>query len=317
MSALLAVLAVGCGSPAAQAQPYPDKPIRFIVPSPPGGGTDSLARLLANRLGETLHWHMVVDNRPGAGGNLGLDLAAKAAPDGYTIVMGESSNLAINPYLYRKLPFDPAKDVVPVALVGTVPLVLVVSSNAAFDSLATLIAAAKKKQLTFASSGNGTVGHLVGEMWRRALGADLVHVPYKGAGPVMADLVGGQVDLHFASLPAALPLIESGKLRALAVTSAERLPSLPNVPTLIESGFRDFDYYVFYGVLVPAGTPKTVVAHLNAEIDRALEAADMRKSLAERGVDVHAGTPQQFDAFLAKERAKWSVAVKESGATVD
>ena len=317
MSALLAVLALGCGSPAVQAQPYPDKPIRFIVPSPPGGGTDSLARLLANRLGERLHWHMVVDNRPGAGGNLGLDIAAKAAPDGYTIVMGESSNLAINPYLYRKLPFDPAKDVVPVALVGTVPLVLVVASSQPFDSLVSLIAASKKKQLTFASSGNGTVGHLVGEMWRRALGADLVHVPYKGAGPVMADLVGGQVDLHFASLPAALPLIESGKLRALATTTAERLPSLPNVPTLIESGFPGFDYYVFYGVLVPAGTPDAIVSRLNTEIDRAIEAPDMRKSLGERGVDVRAGTPQQFDAFLAKERAKWSVAVKESGATVD
>jgi tripartite-type tricarboxylate transporter receptor subunit TctC len=317
MSVLLAVLALIGWSPAAQAQAWPDKPIRFIVPSPPGGGTDSLARLLGNKLGELLQWHMVVDNRPGAGGSLGLDLAAKAAPDGYTIVMGESSNLAINPYLYKKLPFDPTKDVVPVALVGTVPLVLVVSSNAAFDSLTSLIAAAKKKQLTFASSGNGTVGHLVGEMWRRALGADMVHVPYKGAGPVMIDLAGGQVDLHFASLPAALPLIESGKLRALATTSAQRLPSLPIVPTLIESGFRDFDYYVFYGVLVPAGTPKTIVTRLNTEIDRAIETPDMRKSLAERGVDVRAGTAEQFDALLASERAKWEHAVKNSGATVD
>ena len=154
-------------------------------------------------------------------------------------------------------------------------------------------------------------------MWRRAVGADMVHVPYKGAGPVMADLVGGQVDLHFASLPAALPLIESGKLRALATTTAERLPSLPKVPTLIESGFPGFDYYVFYGVLVPAATPDAIVARLNTEIDRVLSASDMRKSLAERGVDVRAGTAQQFDAFLTRERAKWSVAVKELGATVD
>ena len=317
ISTLLAILALAGWSAPAQAQAWPDKPIRFIVPSPPGGGTDALTRLLANKLGETVKWQMVVDNRPGAGGTLGLDIAAKAAPDGYTIVMGESSNLAINPYLYKKLPFDPAKDVVPVALVGTVPLVLVVPSTAAVDSLASLIAAAKQKQLTFASSGNGTVGHLVGETWRRAVGADMMHVPYKGAGAVLIDLVGGQVDLHFASLPAALPLIESGKLRALATTSAQRLPSLPNVPTLIESGFPGFDYYVFYGVLVPAGTPKAIVARLNAEIGPALVAPDMRKSLAERGVDAGAGPPGQFDAFLADERAKWQRAVRDSGATVD
>jgi tripartite-type tricarboxylate transporter receptor subunit TctC len=317
VSLLLAAVALAGLPTAARAQTWPDKPVRFIVPSPPGGGTDSLTRLLANKLGETLKWQMVVDNRPGAGGNLGLDIAAKAAPDGYTLVMGESSNLAINPFLYKKLPFDPTKDVAPVALVGTVPLVLVVSANAPFDSLKALVDASKKKQLTFASSGNGTVGHLVGEMWKRAVGSDMVHVPYKGAGPVMIDLVGGQVDLHFASLPAALPLIESGKLRALATTSAERLASLPKVPTLVEAGYPGFDYYVFYGVLTPAGTPDAIITRLNSEIDHAIEAPDMRKSLAERGVDVRAGTPLQFDAFLKSERAKWEHAVKDSGATVD
>lgn len=317
MSALCTALAACCWLPSAHAQAYPDKPIRFIVPSPPGGGTDSLSRLLANKLGELLKWQMVIDNRPGAGGNLGLDLAAKAAPDGYTIVMGESSNLGINQYLYKKLPFDPAKDILPVALVGTVPLVLVVSSSQPFGSLASLIDASKAKQLTFASSGNGTVGHLVGEMWQRALGASMLHVPYRGAGPVMVDLVGGQVDLHFASLPAALPLIQGGKLRALAVTSMQRLLSLPDVPTLIEAGFPNFDYYVFYGVVAPTGTPGTIVTRLNAEINRAMATADMRTSLADRGVDVRAGTPTQFDAFLKAERAKWARAVTESGATVD
>lgn len=317
MKLLLAVLAL-CSWPfATHAQIWPDRPIRFIVPSPPGGGTDSLSRLLGNKLGELLNWRMVIDNRAGAGGNLGLDIAAKAAPDGYTIAMGESSNLAINPSLYKKLPFDPAKDVLPVALVGTVPLVLVVSSSQPFDTLAALIEGAKKKQFTFASSGNGTVGHLVGEMWQRALGVGMVHVPYKGAGPVMADLVGGQVDLHFASLPAALPLIEGGKLRALAVTSAQRLSSLPNVPTLIDSGFADFDYYVFYGVVVPAGTLAALTERLNAEINRALDTADTRASLAERGVDIRLGTPAQFDRFLVAERSKWARAVKASGATVD
>lgn len=315
--ALLAVLALGACPALTQAQAYPEKPIRFVVPSPPGGGTDALSRLLANKLGELLQWQMVIDNRAGAGGNLGLDSAAKAAPDGYTVVMGESSNLTINPYLYRKLPLDPVKDVAPVALVGTVPLVLVVSSSRPWDSLASLIAASKKQQLVFASSGNGTVGHLVGQTWQRAVGSDLLHVPYKGAGPVMTDLMGGQVDMHFASLPAALPLIRSGKLRALAVTSLRRVPSLPEVPTLSESGFPDFDYSVFYGVLVPTGTPKIIVTRLNAEINRAVQTADMRASLAERGVDIRAGTPEQFGAFLASERSKWARAVKASGATID
>lgn len=316
-SALAAVLVLSNWPALAQAQAYPEKPIRFVVPSPPGGGTDALSRLLANKLGELLQWQMVIDNRAGAGGNLGLDSAAKAAPDGYTVVMGESSNLTINPYLYRKLPLDPVKDVVPVAMVGTVPLVLVVSSNRPWDSLATLIAASKKKPLVFASSGNGTVGHLVGQTWQRALGVDLLHVPYKGAGPVMTDLMGGQVDMHFASLPAALPLVRSGKLRALAVTSLRRVPSLPDVPTLSESGFPDFDYNVFYGVLVPAGTPKVIVTRLNTEINRAVQTADMRASLAERGVDIRPGTPEQFGAFLTNERSKWARAVKASGATID
>jgi tripartite-type tricarboxylate transporter receptor subunit TctC len=304
--------------PRAHAESYPEKPIRFIVPSPPGGGTDTLSRLVAGKLNAMLQWQLVIDNRPGAGGNLGLDAAAKAAADGYTIVMGEPSNLVINPYLYRSLPLDPAKDVAPVALVGTVPLVLVVPQGSAYDSLPSLVAAAKEKPLAFASSGNGTVGHLVGATWRRTIGADkLLHVPYKGAGPVMTDLMAGRVDLHFASLPAALPHVRSGKLRALAVTSAQRIPAFPDAPTLIESGYPGFEYYVFYGVLVPTGTPAPIVARLNAEINRAIESADTRASLAKFGVDIRAGTADDFGAFLARERAKWSRAVKESGATVD
>lgn len=319
--AVLSALSLA-GGPFAHAEVYPDKPIRFISPSPPGGGTDAMSRLVANKLTELVKWQMIVDNRAGAGGNLGMDLAAKSAPDGYTLAMGESSNLTINPYLYKKLPFNAAKDVAPVALVGTVPLVLVVAPNRPFNSLPSLIvasriAAAQKKALVFASSGNGTVGHLVGERWQRASGAELLHVPYKGAGPVMTDLLGGQVDLHFASLPAALALVKSGKLRALAVTSPQRVPSLPDVPTLVESGFPGFDYSVFYGVVAPTGTPKAVVTRLNAEINRVLQAPDTRASLTERGVEVRAGTPEQFGAFLANERSKWARAVKESGATID
>ena len=304
-------------APIAGAQTYPDRPIHLVVPSPPGGGTDGISRLVATAVGEVEGWTIVLDNRPGAGGNIGMEAVVKAAPDGYTIVMGEPANLAINPYLYKSMPFDPAKDVVPVALVGTVPLVLVVASTSTIDSVAALVADSKRRQLAFASSGNGTVGHLVGETFKRAAGIDYLHVPYKGAGPVMTDLLGGQVDLHFASLPAALPLVKGGKLRALAVTSAKRVSQLPDIPTLAESGYPNFVYQVFYGVLAPAGTAPDRVARLNAAIERALAAPALREKLAGIGVDVHPGSPEQFGKFLTEERSKFGEAVKVSGAKVD
>jgi tripartite-type tricarboxylate transporter receptor subunit TctC len=313
----MAVLVLAACAAAASAQTYPDHPIRMIVPSPPGGGTDGISRLLATALTEGEGWTIVVENKPGAGGNIGMEAAAKSAPDGYTIVMGEAANLAINPYLYKSIPFDPAKDVVPVALAGTVPLVLVVSSASPIDSVAALVNEAKRRKLSFASSGNGTVGHLVGESFKRAAGIDYLHVPYKGAGPVMTDLLGGQVDLHFASLPAALPLVKSGKLRALAVTSDERVSQLPDVPTLAESGYPGFRYHVFYGTMAPAGTPPDRIARLNKAIDRALESATLRDKLASIGVTVRPGSPEAFGKFLTEERRKFSGVVKASGATVD
>jgi tripartite-type tricarboxylate transporter receptor subunit TctC len=312
----MAILALAACAAAASAQTYPDHPVRMIVPSPPGGGTDGISRLLSTALTEGEGWTIVVENKPGAGGNIGMEAAAKSAPDGYTIVMGEAANLAINPYLYKSIPFDPAKDVVPVALAGTVPLVLVMSSASPIDSVSALVNEAKRRKLSFASSGNGTVGHLVGESFKRAAGIDYVHVPYKGAGPVMTDLLGGQVDLHFASLPAALPLVKSGKLRALAVASDERVLQLPDVPTLAESGYPGFQYQVFYGVMAPAGTPPDRIARLN-KIDRALESAALRDKLANIGVTVRPGPPEAFGKFLADERRKFSQVVKASGATVD
>ncbi len=314
---LLAALAGATVLPCAAQADYPNRPIRLVVPSPPGGGTDTLARLVATKLGERLQWQIVADNRPGAGGNLGMDAAAKAAPDGYMIAMGESANLAINPALYAKMPFDPAKDLVPLVLVGTVPLVLVVAPGRGLETTAAIVAAARTKPLSFASSGNGTVGHMVGEMWKRAAGIDLLHVPYKGAGPVMTDLMGGQVDLHFASFPAAASLIKSGKLLPLAVTTAQRTPLLPEVPTLAELGFKDFDYRVFYGVVAPAGTPAPIVARLNAEINRVLQSPETRTSLVASGVEARGGTPEQFAAFLDAQRQQWARVVKESGAKVD
>jgi tripartite-type tricarboxylate transporter receptor subunit TctC len=319
MQLLRAALAALCVtlSPLGQAQTYPSKPIRFIVPNPPGGGTDVLSRLLASRMTEVLQWQIVVENRPGAGGNIGLDAAAKAPPDGYTVAMGEASNLAINPSLYAKMPFDPEKDFAAVALIGTVPLVLVAAPDRGLDSLATVVSAAKSRSLSFASAGNGTVGHLVGEIWQRAAGVKLLHVPYKGAAQAMTDLAGGQVDIFFASLPAALPLIRSGKLRALAVTSSQRAPLLAEVPTVAESGLNDFEATVWYGVVAPAATPAPIVARLNAEINRVLQTPEVRSRYAADGIDVRGGTAAEFAAFTDRERAKWSRAVRESGARID
>jgi tripartite-type tricarboxylate transporter receptor subunit TctC len=215
------------------------------------------------------------------------------------------------------MPFDPEKDFAAVALIGTVPLVLVAAPDRGLDSLATVVSAAKSRSLSFASAGNGTVGHLVGEIWQRAAGVKLLHVPYKGAAQAMTDLAGGQVDIFFASLPAALPLIRSGKLRALAVTSSQRAPLLAEVPTVAESGLNDFEATVWYGVVAPAATPAPIVARLNAEINRVLQTPEVRSRYAADGIDVRGGTAAEFAAFTDRERAKWSRAVRESGARID
>ncbi len=314
--AILLIVALGLGT-VARAQSYPDKPIRIISPSPPGGGTDTTTRLLTAKVTELAQWNFVVETRPGAGGNIGLAAGATAPADGYTLVMGETSNLTVNQYLYKSMPVDPEKQLVPVALVGTGPLVLVTLATKPYRNLGDVVAASRQNGLTYASSGSGTVGHLVSESFKKQSGASLTHVPYKGAGPAMTDMLGGQVDVYFASLTAALPLIQSGKLQALAVTSAKRVDALPSVPTLMEAGYPGLDYQVFYGVVAPARTPPAVVTALNREFNRALQTADLQKSLADRGVLIQPGTPESFRAFLQKERAKWQKIVRESGATVD
>lgn len=300
-------------------QDWPTKPIRFIVPFPPGGGTDIFSRTIAHQLGEALHTQVVVDNKPGAGGNIGLDATAKSPPDGYTLVMGQTSNLAINPSLYAKVPFDPIRDFAPISLITSAPLVLVVAPGAPWNSLAEVIAAANARpgQLSFASPGNGTVGHLAGEMLSRAAGIKLVHVPYKGAAPAMTDLMGRQVDLYFASLGAGVAQVKGGKLRALAVTTLERSPALPGVPTIAESGFRNFDASTWYGVLAPAGTPAAIIARLNAQITRILQLPEVRERLASDGGEVLGGTPERFTSFLKTEHAKWLQIVKDSGARIE
>jgi len=298
---------------------YPGKSIKLIAPFPPGGGTDIFARLLATKLNQTLGWTIVVENKPGAAGSIGLEMAAKSAPDGYTLVMGQTSNLAINPSLYPKLAYDPLRDFTPVALVAATPLVLVASPKLTFKSLAEMVAAAKAKPDAFSigSPGNGTVGHLTGEMFMRAAGIKLVHVPYKGASPALTDILAGQIDVYFATAQTVAEHVKSGTLRALAVTSSKRLSVLPDVPTIAESGYKDFRAISWYGVLVPAGTPESIVGRLNTEINKILQMDAVRASVANEGSDLLGGSRAEFSAFLQSEHAKWSKAVKESGAKVD
>lgn len=315
--ALLCAAVLGSLASHSLAQVFPARVIKLISPSPPGGGTDAMARLVSTRLTEAAKWRVVVENIPGAGNNIGLRAGAKAAPDGYTLVMGETSNLAVNPFLFKKLDFDPLTEVAPVALIGSGPLVLVVRTGGRFDSLASIIEAGKKGDVFYASSGNGTVGHLVAESLRVTAGLRLQHVPYKGAGPAMTDVLGGQVDIYFASLTSALPHIAAGKLKALAVTSEKRHAALPGIGTLAEKGFPSLTYSVFYGVVAPAGTPENVLAVLNQEINAVLGTPDVHAAMGQQGIVPQLVPRAQFASFLAAERAKWATVVKAIGATVD
>jgi len=301
------------------AQTWPAKPIRVIVPFPPGGGTDVLTRQLAEKISAATKWTLVIDNKPGAGGNIGLDALAKSAPDGYTIGMGQTANLAINPSLYSKPPFDPLKDFAPVGLVSAQPMVLVVAADSRYLSLADVVAAAKVKPdaLAMASAGSGTVGHLAGELFARKTGVKFLHVPYKGASPAVTDLLGHQVDIMFANTQSVMTLVTAGKLRALAVSSAQRIKPLPAVPTIAESGYKDFEAVTWSGIVAPAGTPADIVAKLNAEIAKTLARPDFLERLSAEGSQPLGGSPQQFAEFLRAEHAKWGVAVRASGAKVD
>jgi tripartite-type tricarboxylate transporter receptor subunit TctC len=304
----------------ASAQAWPAKPIRLIVPFPPGGGTDAVSRMIAEKLGAALGVAVIVDNRPGAGGNIGLDATAKATPDGYTFGMGQTSNLAINPTLYAKPTFDPLKDFTPVVLVASQPMVLIVANDAPWKTLADLVAAAKAKpgSLTMASAGNGTVGHLAGEMFARQAGIEFVHVPYKGASPALTDLMGGQVSLFFASAGAVAPqLATGGKVRGLAVTSAKRVTKLAAIPTVAESGYPGFEATDWKGLVAPAGIPASLRDRVNAEVVSILQSREAIDRLATEGSEPMGGTPEFFAAFLRTQNATWGKIVRDSGAKVD
>jgi len=301
------------------ADTWPAKPIRLVVPFPAGGGTDIVARDVSNKLTATTKWTFIVDNKPGSGGNLGIDTVAKAPADGYNLVIGQTSNLAINPTLYSKLPYDPLKDLTPVGLIGSAPLALVVAANSPYKTLADAVAAAKTQPggLNYATSGNGTVAHLATEMFQRETGVKLTHVPYKGASQGLTDVIGGLVHIYVSSVPTLLGHIKSGKLRALAVTASKRTDDLPQVPTVAESGYKGFEAVTWFGLLGPANLPASVVTSVNTELNKALSAPDLRKKLEDQGLDVSPASADQFGKLIRSDIVKWGGVVKASGAKVD
>ena len=322
LSLALLALTVGAAS-GVQAQTaaaaYPAKPIRMIVPFPPGGGTDILSRLVANKLTEVSKWTVIPDNRGGAGGTIGITEAARAAPTGYEMVMGQKDNMVVAPWLYKNLSYDPTKDLVAVAHVAYTPVVIVTSVSSRFKTLADVVAAAKAEpdKITFGSPGNGTTIHLAGEIFNAAANIKLRHIPYKGSNPAMMDVLAGNVDLMVSSLPSAMGQIKAGKLRVLAVTSARRSTSLPDVPTVAELGYKDFDVSTWYGLFMPAGTPKAIVATVNAEVNKLLATADMKAAIHAQGAELQNMTPEQFSTLLKTDYQKWKGIVQASGATIE
>ncbi|WP_186475812.1 Bug family tripartite tricarboxylate transporter substrate binding protein [Variovorax atrisoli] len=313
------MLALAFASGAIAAETYPARPIKLIVPFPPGGGPDLIAREVATTVTTQQGWTIIIDNKPGSGGNIGMDAAAKAAPDGYTLVMGQTSNMAINPSLYAKLPYNPQKDLTPVGLVANAPLVIAVASNSPYKTLADLMNAAKANPdgINYASSGSGTVAHLATEQLQRIANVKLTHVPYKGAAQGVTDLIGGQIQMYISSVVTLSGHIRNGKMRALAVTSAKRSADLPNVPTVAEAGYKGFEAVTWFGIAAPAGVSKDAVGKLNAAFNKALETPDVRKKLTEQGADVLGGPSEQFAALVRDETVRWAKVVKESGAKVD
>ena len=304
---------------AAIAQSFPNRPVRLVVPFPPGGPLDVTARLIAQKLTETWGQSVVVDNRPGAGGNIGADLVAKSAPDGYTVVLGALSTHAVNPHLFPKMPYDAVRDFAPITLVAITPNVLVINPSLPASSVKELIAYARAHpgRLSFGSGSNGSAGHLAGELFKIDAGVDMVHVPFKGAAPATQALLAGDTQLMFDNLANAMPQVKAGKLKALAVTTAQRSRLAPEMPTLAESGLPGFDISTWYGLLAPAGTPRDIVAKWNAEVTRILNAPDTREKLVAQGAEPAPDTPEQFAQFIAQELAKYQRIVKASGAKVD
>ena len=311
--AAVGVLTLLASQPATAAD-WPTKPIRFVVGFAPGGGTDTTARAMAGKLTELLGQQVIVDNRPGAAGNIATEIVARANPDGYTVLMGTIAALAINPSLYGKLPFDPIRDFSPVTLAVDSTNVLVLHPSVPVKSVKEMIALAKSKSLNGGSSGVGGTGHLALELFNTMAGTKIVHVPYKGGGPAMIDLVAGNIQLVFATAATAVPQMKAGRIKGIAVSTAKRSALLPDLPTVAEAGLPGFEANNWYGVLVPAKTPRPIINRLNADVTRVLHLPDVKQFLFNQGLDANPGTPEQFGTYIKSETAKWAKVVKDSGA---
>ena len=312
--AIAAIAATGI-APAQAQDAYPNRPLRLIVPFPPGGSADILARAIGQKLAEGLGQPVVIDNRPGAGTAIGAEATAKAAPDGYTIMIGTVSSHAINPSLNAKLAYDPVRDFTPVSLVASIPFALLVHPSVPVKSVQELIVLARARpgQLNFSSAGSGTSNHLAGELFRSMAGIDIAHIPYKGSAPALTDMLSGQVNLMFDLVLTAAPHVKSGAARALAVTGRERSAVLPGVPTVAEAGLPGYEVSAWFGIFAPAGIPAPALARLNAEIVRIMQLQDVRDRLASLGADALSSTPEQFAAYVKDELVKWSRVVKAAG----
>ena len=303
----------------AHAQSYPTKPIRMIVPFAPGGTTDVIARIVGQKLSESLGQPVVIDNRPGANGNIGTEIAARALPDGYTLVMSFDGTIAINPHVYKKLGFDPQKDLAPIVTVAQVPLLIVVHPSLGVSSINELTAAAKAKpgRINYSSAGPGSTGHLTGELLKTRASIDMVHVGYKGGGQALTDLLGGQIQMLVTALPTVESFIRQGKLKALAFSSSKRVPGLPEVPTFSESGLTGIEVLSWYGILAPAGTPQAVIRRLNGEIVKILTQKDVRDRFTGLGTELVGNTPEQFSALIKADTVRWAKVVKDANIRID
>jgi tripartite-type tricarboxylate transporter receptor subunit TctC len=314
--AVALALSLACAIGSASAQNFPTKPVRFVVPFAPGGSTDTLARTIGQKLSDYLGEQVVVDNRPGANGDIGMLLVARAAPDGYTVVLGYIANLGIGPSLYAKMPYDPVKDFAPITQVAGASNILVVHPSVPAKNFKEFIAYTKANpgKVNFASAGVASVGHLTGELLNNLARIDMVHVPYKGSGQAITDLVGGHVKVMISGMASTLPHVKTGKLRGLATTGAMRTPATPDLPTIAESGFPGFEASSWFGVLAPARTPRPVIARLHADIVKSLQQPEVRQRLENVGFEIVGGTPDEFAGYIQSEIRKWAKVVKASGA---
>jgi tripartite-type tricarboxylate transporter receptor subunit TctC len=318
MKTLLRTLACGAislSALAAGAAEYPNRPIRFVVPYAPGGTTDILARILGPKLTQAWRQQIVVDNRGGANGNIGSDIVAKAAPDGYTILLGTSGSNAVNPSVYARMPYDARRDLALIAMVASTANILVANPRFSGNTIQDVLAMAKKDpgKVTYGSSGVGSVLHLSGELLKTIAGVNMTHVPYKGTGPSLVDLMGGQIDVVFANLPAVVPMVQTGRLKGIAVTTAKRAAALPQIPTMAEGGVRGYDVSSWFAVFVPARTPKPIVNKINAEVEKILKTPETQARLVELGAEPMFMTPEEGNRYFHAEIGKWAKVVKAAG----